>query len=59
MQKQVVPKEKTGVQFLNFPLENGVLQYKKVFSQSGWPVYTFRVFGRLGFVFRNCPLFGL
>ena len=51
MQKQVVSKEKSGVQFLNFPLENGVLQYKKVFSQSDWPVYTFRVFGRLGFVF--------
>ena len=59
VQKQVVSKEKNGVLFLNFPLENGVLQYKKVFSQPDWPVYTFHVFGRLGFVFRNCPLFGL
>ena len=59
VQKQVVSKEKNGHQFLNFLLENCVLQNKKVFSQSSWPVYTFSVFGRLGFDFRNCPLFGL
>ena len=60
MQKQVVTKEKNGLQFLNFLLENCVLQNKKkVFSQSSWPVYTFSVFGRLGFAFQNCPLFGL
>ena len=53
------PKKKNGLQFLNFLLENCVLQNKKVFSQSSWLVYTFSVFGRLGFDFWNCPLFGL
>ena len=53
MQKQVVSKEENGLQFLNFFLENCVLQNKKVFSQSSWPVYTFSVFGRLGFVFQT------
>ena len=59
LQKQVVSKEKNGLQFFNFLSENCVLKNKKVFSQSRWPVYTFSVFGRLGFVFRNRLLFGL